>query len=299
MVLVRSQDLSTLKRVTWGGAIVNVILSVLKIVVGYILQSQTIVADGIHSLSDLISDAAILVGARFWSAPPDADHPYGHARLENLVTAFIGAILCAVAIGIGYDAIGSFMQQEQEAVLNPGFLGIVVVAGSLVAKEVLYRWTVYHAKRIHSAVLHANAWHHRSDALSSVPALIAIVLAAINPDWYFIDAIGALVISGMLLVMGGRILLKAFSELVDKGPSPETCAQLASLALQVEGVCDAHAIRARQFGSGLIVDLHIEVDPDMSVRLAHGISEEVQKKLVEDGPNIREVIVHIEPKGEG
>ncbi|MCL2326834.1 MAG: cation diffusion facilitator family transporter [Proteobacteria bacterium] len=297
MVVVRSQDLSTLKRVTWVGAIVNVVLSVLKLVVGYLLRSQTMIADGIHSLSDLISDVAILVGARFWSAPPDADHPYGHARLENLVTAFIGALLCAVAVGIGYDAIGSFMQQE--TALRAGFWGIIVTAGSLVVKEVLYQWTVYHAKRIHSAVLHANAWHHRSDALSSVPALIAIVLAAINPDWYFIDAIGALVISGMLLVMGGKILLKAFSELIDKGPSPETCAQLASLALQVEGVCDAHAIRARQFGSSLIVDLHIEVDPDMSVRVAHDISEAVQKKLVDDGPNIHEVIVHIEPKGEG
>ena len=291
-----AESAKTIKRVTWGGTAVNIALSAMKLVCGALIGSQTMIADGIHSLSDLISDAALLIGVQFWSAPPDENHPYGHARIETIVTAFVGLILTAVAAILGYRAVMSLITPPPP--VHPGAVSVAIMLISVVPKELLYQWTKRNARKIHSSALHANAWHHRSDALSSIPALIAIALAYFCPDLAFIDPIGAIVVACMLLVVGATIVLKAFSELTDTCPQ-STIEQLTQMARQIHGVKTAHALRARQFGTGLIVDLHIEVDPEMTVRNAHDICEHVQKCLIKEGPNVLEVIVHVEPLGEG
>ena len=289
-----AESTRTISRVTWIGAIVNVSLSAIKLVLGILFHSATLVADGIHSLSDLISDAAVLIGVRFWNAAPDADHPYGHGRIETLVTVLIAVMLVVVAVGIAMSAIKSF-GQPQEA---PGGPAAIAAAISIVAKEILFHWTARNAKRVSSSALYANAWHHRSDALSSVPAFIAILVAWIYPEIAFVDAIGAIVVAAMLLVMALKLLMPALFQLTERGASEGVCKKIHEIASSIPGVRDAHAIRSRQIGQGYFIDLHIEVDPQMTVADAHAISEQVENEIIKDTPDVVDVIVHIEPYGQ-
>ena len=290
-----SESTKTISRVTWIGAAVNIALSAIKLILGSLFHSATLVADGIHSLSDLISDAAVLIGVRFWNAAPDQDHPYGHGRIETLVTVFIAVMLGVVSLGIAksaYDSIG----QPQEA---PGIPAAIAAAISIIAKEILFHWTARSAKRVSSSALYANAWHHRSDALSSVPAFLAILLACIYPEITFIDAIGALLVSALLLVMALKLLIPALSQLTDRGASKDVCTKIHSIASSIPGVRDAHAIRTRQIGQGYFIDLHIEVDPTMNIVEAHDISEKVEHEIMKDSLDVVDVVVHIEPYGQG
>ncbi|MFA5624662.1 MAG: cation diffusion facilitator family transporter [Bradymonadales bacterium] len=281
----------TIKRVTWLGAIINVLLACSKLLVGYFFHSRTLIADGIHSLSDLISDAAVLIGVRYWSEGPDEDHQYGHARIETLVTVFIAVMLFLAAVFIVIDAYRN-IGVDKEA---PSAVAAVVAFVSIISKECLFRWTRAKSKQCGSSALYANAWHHRSDALSSIPALIAIILALIRPEWQMFDEIGAIVVAGILTLSAFKIMLPALSQLIDGGSSAEQCLAIAKIAMQIDGVRDAHAVRTRSLGDGIYADLHIEVDPYMTVLLAHEISERVQEALIEKGPKIVDVIVHIEP----
>ncbi len=284
------------KRVTINGILVNIALAVAKIVVGYLASSKTMIADGIHSFSDLLTDAVLLIGVKFWSAPPDKEHPYGHARFETLVTAIIGLFLGIVAVLITKGALSSLSAGEQVAARS-GYGSILVLLLAIVAKELLYQYTTRAAQKIHSSALKANAWHHRSDAISSVPALLAVSISYWQPTWYFIDAVGAIVVGAMLLVVAGRITSTALSELLDR--CPEGIQELCHLAEEIPGVVNAHALRARKLGADLIVDLHVEVDPEMTVREGHEISTAVERHLVASHKQVAEVIVHIEPAGEG
>ncbi len=289
------QQAKVVKRVTVNGILVNISLAVAKIVFGYLAASQTMIADGIHSFSDLLTDAILLIGVKFWSAPPDKEHPYGHARFETLVTAIIGLFLAFVAVMITKEALTSLSLGEQP-VSKINYISIIVLALAIVAKELLYQYTTRAAQKIHSSALKANAWHHRSDAISSIPALLAVAIHLWQPTWYYIDAVGAIVVGAMLLVVAGRITCTAFSELLDR--CPEGIQELCTLAEEIPGVVNAHALRARKLGAELIVDLHVEVDPEMSVRAGHHISSEVERHLMASHKQVAEVIVHIEPAGE-
>ena len=290
-----SDDLSTtvkvVSRVTWVGVAVNLFLSGIKLVFGLLFSSATLIADGIHSLSDLISDAAILIGVRFWSAEPDTNHPYGHGRIETLVTMLIAVLIGGVSFAIAKNAVYLFSHPQA----SPGFLAAIAAAISIVAKELLFQWTAKKAKKISSSALYANAWHHRSDALSSIPAFLAILLAFLYPDLTFIDSIGAIIVAAMLFVMSLKLLIPALFQLSDAGATKDLYTKIHTIASSIPGVFDAHAIRTRQIGQGYFVDLHIEVDPMMNVLNAHEISEKVEKEIIRDSPNIMDVVVHIEP----
>lgn len=291
----RKENKTVVTAVTWLGTIVNILLSASKFVIGICIGSQTLIADGVHSLSDLISDAALLIGLHFWSAPPDAEHPYGHERIETLTTALIGLLLGGAAVGIAYHAISSFFVENLDSThrLSPWLVAFMLFA--IGVKEGLYWITVFYAKRIESTALYANAWHHRSDAFSSIPALIAIAVASFKPEWVFVDAIGAIVVSAMLLFVAGRITFTALFELTDCQAPKHIRQSIYEQSMKIEGVTDAHAIRARHFGSSYIADLHIEVDPNMSVQQAHDISDAVQDTIIKHCDNVIEAIVHIEP----
>ena len=290
-----SDDLSStvkvVSKVTWVGVAVNLVLSGIKLVFGLLFSSATLIADGIHSLSDLISDAAILIGVRFWSAAPDMNHPYGHGRIETLVTMLIAVLIGGVSFAIAKNAIDLFSHPQA----SPGLPAAIAAAISIVAKELLFQWTAKKAKKISSQALYANAWHHRSDALSSIPAFLAILLAFLYPEVTFIDAVGAIIVAAMLFVMSLKLLLPALLQLSDAGATKDLYAKIHKIAASIPGVFDAHAIRSRQIGQGYFVDLHIEVDPMMNVLNAHEISEKVEKEIIRDSPNILDVVVHIEP----
>ena len=173
-----------LRRVTWVGLFANLVLSAIKFAAGTFGRSQALVADAIHSLSDLTTDIAVLAGSHYWSRPPDENHPYGHRRLETLVTVFISVVLMAAGIGIGWKAISTL---HQEHAAPPSWIAVLAAFVSIISKESLYRWTAITGRRIKSPVMAANAWHHRTDALSSIPVLVAVAGARLFPTWSFLD----------------------------------------------------------------------------------------------------------------
>lgn len=280
------------RRVTLAGMAVNLILAGGKIALGLLGSSRAVLADGIHSFSDLGTDIAVIIGVRFWSAPADEDHPYGHSRIETLVTVGIGLFLAAAAVTIGYEALRSFKDGHS------GQARWIAAAGpllSIVFKEMLYRWTVRVGKKVKSPAVVANAWHHRSDSLSSLPALAAVIASAIDPALAFVDSIGAVVVALFILKVARDIVHPALAELADRGATVREREMIHNLAEGVEGVREVHGLRARRAGSGLFIDLHVLVDPVMTVREGHEIAETVKQTLLSSGPEIVDVVVHLEP----
>lgn len=280
------------RRVTRIGLFVNIGLSALKFVVGFIGHSQAMVADAAHSLSDLVTDFAVLFGIRFWSAPADESHPYGHQRIETIVTTFIGAALFAAGTGIGYHAMATIRDPHIE---SPGKIALLGALFSIILKEWLYHWTVAVGKRIKSSAVIANAWHHRSDALSSIPALIAIGLAVLNPGLAFVDHVGALIVSLFIIKVSWDIVSPALNDLADRAASTRERDEIRAVAANVPGVLSAHALRTRRAGSSLHVDLHVLVDGRMTVKAGHDISEAVKQAILDKGPHVTDVVVHLEP----
>jgi len=281
-----------IKKVTWVGLFVNFILAVIKFIVGILGHSQAVVADAVHSISDMVTDIAVLVGVKYWSAPPDKDHPYGHWRIETIITGFIGLGLAAVAVGIGYNAIVTL---KERCIQTPTWIAIIGAFVSIIVKELLYHWNVKIGKKVKSSALKANAWHHRSDALSSIPALIAVGISVIKPEWAFVDHIGAIIVSLIILKISWDIIFPALKKLSDSGASAKEMEQIRSLAMQVDGVKDAHAIRTRNVGRGLFVDMHVLVNGDISVSEGHSLAEKVRDEIIKKGPDVLDVVVHIEP----
>ncbi len=282
----------TVARVTWVGLWLNLGLALLKIGAGIGAGSQAVLADGIHSLSDLVTDVVVLVGLRYWTAPPDERHPHGHGRIETLVTVFIGCALLAVALGLGYGALAGV---RAEGLAAPGWVAFWAALLSLGAKEVLYRWTMVKARETGSAALKANAWHHRSDALSSLPAALAVAVAAVFPEWSFVDRVGAFVVCLFILQAGGKITWPALEQLIDRGATEEQIRRIEEVAMQTGGVQEVHAVRSRYLGQGLQVDLHVLVDPELTVREGHVIAEKVKVRLLELCGSVQDVVVHLEP----
>ena len=281
-----------IKKVTWIGCIVNVALAAVKFAVGTIGSSQAVIADAVHSLSDLATDFSVILGVQYWSAPPDDDHPYGHGRIEAIITALIGLALVSVAFGLGYKAVCALSQPHARQTTWIALIGPLL---SIVLKEILYHWTIIVGTRVRSTAVVANAWHHRSDALSSIPAIIAVVMATINPAWFFVDHLGALIISVFILKVSWDILRPSLAELADHGASENERALIRKIATDIKGVKGVHAIRTRKYGESLYVDLHILVDPAISVSSGHDISETVKKALLEKGPRVLDVVTHLEP----
>lgn len=284
------------RRVTWVGLVVNLVLSVVKFAGGFLGNSHAVVADAVHSLSDCATDVAILVGVRFWTAPPDENHPHGHQRFETLITTGIGIALASVALGVGWDAVVGLGGPRE----GPPSAPALVAAGlSIVTKEWLYRWTAAVGRRVRSSAMTANAWHHRSDAISSIPALLAVGVALVRPDWSFVDFAGALVVSVFILQAAWMILKPALDQLVDRAAPPEVRAQVETIVRATSGVRHVHDVRTRYLGGAIAVDLCVHVDPEITVNAGHDIAEQVRERLLAEGPDVVDVVVHIEPELRG
>ncbi len=280
------------KKCTWFGMIINILLTGLKFVAGVFGHSQAMIADAIHSFSDLTTDIAVLVGIKYWASPADEDHPYGHARIESIVTAFIGVALFVVAFGIAYNGIKTAFEPD---IKSPEAIALIAAFISIITKEWLYHWTVKKGKEIDSSSVVANAWHHRSDALSSIPALIAVALAMVHPALAFFDHIGAIVVSIFIIKVSWDILKPVIMELSDRGAPQSQVNSIDEIAINVAGVKEVHSIRSRRVGSGYFVDLHVLVDGNMSVQDGHDIARTVKHELLDKGPKVLDVIVHLEP----
>lgn len=281
-----------IEKITWIGLLANVALAVIKLVIGWIGSSQAVVADALHSFSDTASDLVILFGVRYWTAPPDECHPFGHQKIESFVTIFISLILLGVAAGIGYNAIVSLMHPITTR-LRP----VVLVAPllSLAVKEIMFRITFSAGIKNRSTALKANAWHHRTDALSSIPVLVAVTAGLISPKLAFLDPVGAILVAVFIIKVGVDILGDSLAELTDKGMSQKDRKNIQTLIQGIPHVQGTHQIRSRNIGGCFYMDLHLEVDGHMTVRQGHDISETVKKNLMTKYPKIIDVIVHLEP----
>lgn len=280
------------RRAAWAGVALNGPLSSVKIIVGLIAQSQALVADGVHSLSDLLSDAAVIWALGHSHRPPDADHPFGHGRFETLATLAIAAMLALAAAGILIDAGARVLSPPDAA---PGAWALWVAALSIAMKEGLYRYTKAVAKRTGSAMMAANAWHHRSDAATSVVALAGIGAAMLGAP--LADALGAAIIAVMLGRVAWVYGRPAVHELVDTAPSAEISARITQALMTTPGVRDAHDLRLRNMGGAIQADVHIALDPAMTLSEAHRLTEAARAEVLATLPEVSEIIIHPEPDG--
>lgn len=286
------QTIRTVQFVTVVGMILNIVLAIAKAAGGLLFYSQALLADAVHSLSDLVTDLAVIFGVKYWSAPPDRQHPYGHGRIETLISAFIGIALAAVAVGLAWDAVGTLRKGAEH---GPAGFAFAIAFFSVISKEVLFRWTRAKARAVHSTAMEANAWHHRSDAISSIPAALAIALAYFFPKLRFVDPVGAILVSFFVLHAAWKIIQPTLQELSEAGVSREDQAKIYRMATSLPGVIGAHALRTRNAGGAIWADIHITVDPDMTVREGHDLSHQVRDLLVDSDLNIVDVVVHLEP----
>ncbi|MFW5870306.1 MAG: cation diffusion facilitator family transporter [Candidatus Sumerlaeota bacterium] len=288
----------SLRNVTLVGMVGNIMLSAVKMLAGFLGHSQAVLADGVHSLSDCLSDVAVLVGVEFWTAPADENHPHGHGRIETMVTVIVGLMLLSVAVGLVWRAgsgLHTLVGDESALPKTPGWIAFWATLTSIVSKEGLYRWTFHRGEILKSPAVKANAWHHRSDAFSSIPAALAVAGAVLRPAWVVLDPLGAIIVSIFIFQAAWKILKPALAQLIDVGvPLPER-REIERLAQSVEGVREVHNVRTRYLGSSIEVDLHCLVNPDLSVRQGHDIATRVRHRLQSDGPDIEDAVVHIEP----
>ena len=280
-------------RVTWVGVSVNVLLALAKIGVGLAARSQALLADGLHSVSDLVTDSAVLVGLRVSARPADEDHHYGHRRVTTLVTVFVGAALLATAVWIVYNAIVTFRTPHD------GTLGVVpfwVALVSIAPKELLYRLTLKVGREAGDRSIVANAWHHRTDAFTSVAAAAGLAGVAFGgPEWAFLDHLTAVVLSAFLAVTAVGIIRESVAELVDVAPGRAVSERIERAVAGTPGVLEFHTLRLRMMGGSIMLDVHVLVDPMLSVVEGHDIATEVQARLLECGCGVTEATVHVEP----
>lgn len=281
-----------IQRVTLVGALVNTLLAALKMLVGWLVNSQGLIADGVHSLSDLVTDAAVLLGARFWCAKPDSEHPYGHGRLETIVSILIGAVLAAASFGIAVRALRT-MGEVHAA--SPGMMAFVVALVSMFAKEGLYRWTLRIGRQTQSLALVANAWHHRSDALSSLPVCLAVLGTHLFPGFVYLDHVAAVIVAVLLLHAAWRIAWPGIGELMEGRGDVDPAALLQGLKSAYPQIREIHKVRARRVGGALFVDLHMLVDASMSVGDSHRIAGQLEADLKKQEPRVSDVTIHVEP----
>ena len=280
------------RRVTLVGVVVNAFLIAIKFLGGYWGHSQALIADAIHSVSDLFTDAVVLVGLRLGNKAPDQDHPFGHARYETLASALVGLTLLGAAAFVALDAIRGFGVHHGT---HPGPAALIIAALSLVSKEALYQYTVRVGRRINSPAVQANAWHHRSDALSSVVVFAGVAAAMIKPTWHVFDSAAALVVAVFITWAALKILRGSVMELTDTAPGPEVLGRITACAGSVPGVVGVHDIKVRSSGGRYHMEIHVEVPSEMTVGQGHGIAKEVEQCLVNDIEDVERVIVHVDP----
>jgi len=280
------------RKVTLIGSLVDFLLGVVKILVGWLAHSQALVADGIHSLSDLATDFIVLYAAKHSHRAADEDHPYGHGRIETLATVGLGISLIVVAFGIGYDAVRRM--NDMDLLLHPGAMALAVAVVSVFAKEGIYHYTKNAAVKLRSNMLMANAWHSRSDAISSIVVVIGVGGAMMG--YPYLDAVAAIAVAVMIAKIGIDLIRASSKELIDTALEPKVVDAIRKEIVDVDGVRALHMLRSRRSGADALVDLHVQVDPRISVSEGHQIGDTVRRRLLERVDEVTDVTVHIDPE---
>lgn len=279
-------------RVTLIGSVIDLLLGVLKLVFGFAAQSQALIADGIHSLSDLVTDGFVIFAAGHAHREADEDHPYGHGRIETVATVGLGIALIGVAIGLSLDAIRRLFHPD--LLLQPGVMAIYVAVLSIVLKEAIYHYSMRIARKYRSDMLKANAWHSRTDAISS--AIVVVGVAGSMAGLDYLDAIAAIGVAAMIAKIGWDLGWQALRELIDTGLASERVKLIENTIRSVDGVDALHLLRSRRMGGEAYIDVHIQVPPRLSVSEGHQISETVRHELIDNIDEVTDVTVHIDPE---
>lgn len=284
-------------KVTIVGSFVNFLLLIFKFVSGIVGHSAAMIADAVHSLSDFVTDILVLVFVKISSKPADKDHRYGHGKFETLATAIIGAVLLAVGIGIFYQGATSIYAVYNGQVLSsPGYIALIAAAVSIVSKEAVYWYTAIKGKKLNSQAVVANAWHHRSDAFSSMGTLLGIGGAILGGEkWAVLDPIAAVVVSIFIVKVAISILNGSLQELLEHALPKTVQEEIKQLILSVDGVSEPHHLRTRRVGSNYAIEVHIRMDGNLSLNEAHHITSLVEKKLKEKYGEGTNLSVHAEP----
>lgn len=285
------------QKVIWVGFWLNAVLSAVKLAAGIYGHSRAVVADAIHSVSDIVTDVVVLMGVRTGNKPEDETHHYGHGKFETLSAFFLGIFLVAVGIGICFSGIKTLGVFYRNGLLpRPGWIAFYAAFASILIKEALFHYTLKVGKKYNSDAMIANAWHHRSDAFSSIGTTVGVLGAiALGEKWRILDPLAALIVSGFIIKIGVTIFLNSINELLEKSLDPHTEDRIFQIIAATDGVMNPHRLRTRKIGDRIAIDIHIEVKREKNVVQAHAIATMVEKNLRESFGKGSFVSVHIEP----
>lgn len=290
----------SIMRITLVGAVANCLLTIAKIAAGIVGKSAAMVADGVHSLSDLISDFVVIVFVRISSKEHDEGHKYGHGKFETLATLIVSLMLLAVGVKLlvnGIDAVIRFI--DGEALPQPKMIALYMAGTSIIVKEILYQATAKVGRKVESQAVMANAWHHRTDAISSVGALAGIAGAIfLGEKWTVLDPLAGCVISVIIFIVSIKMAVEAINELMEASLPREEEDEIHKLITSVEGLNDVHELKTRRNGQSVIIDVHVVVNPDLTVAVAHKMTEKAERLLKRRFGNRSQIYIHIEPSSD-
>lgn len=278
------------KKVSIYTIIINMVLSVFKIIAGFLGKSSAMIADGIHTASDVMTTIIVILGLSIASKEADKEHPYGHEKFESAMAKLVSILLFATGLYIGYQGILVLIKGE---FARPGQIALVAAGLSIIAKEFMYRYTIVTARKIQSTSMEADAWHHRSDAFTSIGTFAGILGARFGLA--FLDPLAAIIVSIFVMKVGVDLYLKSMDELVDRSAKSEVIEDIKALILSIEGVEEIRDIKTRVFGNGIYVDLEIAVDGNLSVKAGHTIAENVHDTIEANISSVKHCMVHVEP----
>ena len=272
--------------------IANVVLAAFKLVAGILAHSSAMLSDAIHSASDVFSTFVVMIGIKIASKEPDEEHPYGHERMECVAAIILATILCITGLGIGKNAL-EFITGNSSEVSVPGMLALVAAIVSIIVKEAMFWYTRHYAKKIDSGALMADAWHHRSDALSSIGAFIGIIFARMG--YVMMDSIACLVICVFIVKAAYDIFKDAIDKMVDKSCSLEVEAEIRTIVMSVDGVKGIDSLSTRLFGNKMYVDIEIRADGEKTLNETHEIAEAVHDSIEAQFEKVKHIMVHVNP----
>ena len=280
-------------KVSFVTIIGNILLSVMKLIVGFIAHSNAMISDAIHSASDVFSTFVVIIGIKLASKKADKEHPYGHERLECVAAIVLSMVLFITGLGIGATALKNITSGDYNNIAVPGILALIAAIISIISKEAMYWYTRYNAKKIDSSALMADAWHHRSDALSSIGALVGI--AGARMGYPILDAIASLVICIFIEKAAIDIFKDAINKMVDKACDDETEHEMYECVMKNESVRGVDLLRTRTFGNKIYVDIEIRVDGKLTLWEAHAIAESVHDSVETEFSKVKHIMVHVNP----
>ena len=272
--------------------IANVVLAAFKLVAGILAHSSAMVSDAIHSASDVFSTFVVMIGIKIASKEPDEEHPYGHERMECVAAIILATILCITGLGIGKNALSNITGNSGEMAV-PGVLALIAAIVSIIVKEAMFWYTRHYAKKIDSGALMADAWHHRSDALSSIGAFIGIIFARMG--YVMMDSIACLVICVFIVKAAYDIFKDAIDKMVDKSCSLEVEADIRTIVMSVDGVKGIDSLSTRLFGNKMYVDIEIRADGEKTLNETHEIAEAVHDSIEAQFEKVKHIMVHVNP----